>query len=159
MQTGNRQWQRQWQRQLTTGNVGMAPERNFKSKRFISCEYAGTKANRMRVITHTRTDSERKRGREMTTCWPLDSLKSLSRFYFRFRLSSFFFSCTFCTVQVFQSVLKSASIAVSVFISLSGRCKGVQRGPPEVLMKAAGWQETSSHFVDHLLPCYTDIAM
>lgn len=62
-------------------------------------------------------------------------------------------------MQVFQSVLKSASIAVSVFISLSGRCRGVQGGPPEVLMKAAGRQETSSHFVDHLLPCYTDIAM
>lgn len=77
--------------------------------------------------THRQREEEGERVREMTTCWPLDSLKSLSRFYFRFRLSSFFF-CTFCTVQVFQSVVKSASIAVSVFISLSGRCRGSAEG-------------------------------
>jgi len=36
-------------------NVGMEPERNFKSKRFISYEYVSTKAYQMRVITHTHT--------------------------------------------------------------------------------------------------------
>lgn len=46
---------------MATGSVGMAPERNFKSKRFISCEYAGTKAYRVRVITHTYAHTQTER--------------------------------------------------------------------------------------------------
>lgn len=147
----NANWQ--WQRQLAT--LAWRPKGTSKANGLFRANTLAQKRSECaslhtHVRTHAQTERGRVREREMTTCWPLDSLKSLSRFYFRFRFSSFFLH-----------ILHRAGFPVCVEkrfnCSFSFHLSFRQKRAPEVLMKAAGRRpptlSTTFYRVTQTLPC------